>query len=143
MEVMAGICLCIQSIWDIKTKEIPLWISLGFGSCSFLYSISCQREWNSFVWSILPGVLCLCLSVCTREAIGFGDGILLCAFAMLYSIEELMKMIIIAIIFAGIFGLLLMVCFHKSGKYEIPFVPFLFLGWIVSYGVPIVERLLV
>lgn len=142
MELMAGVCLGIQSIWDIKTKEIPLWISFGFGSFSFFYSICCRREWSCFGLALLPGVLCLFLGFCTRQAIGYGDGILLCSLAMLYSLKVLIEMIIIAIFFAGIMGVILLIFFHKSGKYEIPFIPFLFLGWFLSCGIPMIESVI-
>jgi len=142
MELMAGVCLCIQGVWDIRTKEIPLWISLGFGSCSFLYSICCQREWSSFLFACLPGVVCLFLGFCTRQAIGYGDGILLCSLAMLYSLEDMMKIILIAVSFAGMTGFILLLFFQKNRKYEIAFIPFLFLGWILSHGIPMVERVL-
>ena len=142
MEIMAGVCLFLQSVWDIRTKEIPLWISLGFGCCSFLYSICYERGWSSFVFAILPGVLCLFLGFCTRQAIGYGDGILLCSLAMLYSLEDLMQVLLIAVSFAGIMGGILLIVFHKNGKYEIPFVPFLFLGWLVSQGLNVVGGIL-
>ena len=131
MEIMAGVCLFLQSVWDIRTKEIPLWISLGFGCCSFLYSICCERGWSSFAFAILPGILCLFLGFCTRQAIGYGDGILLCSLAMLYSLEDLMELIIIAVFFAGIMAFVLLIIFHKNRKDEVPFVPFLFLSWLI------------
>ena len=121
MEIMAGVCLLIESIWDIKTRKIPLWISLGFGCSSFFYSLCCQRSYSSFFFALLPG-----------QAIGYGDGILLCALAMLYPLEELMELIVVAIFFAGIVGFILLIVFRKSGKFEIPFVPFLFLAWITK-----------
>ena len=131
MEIMAGVCLLIESIWDIKTRKIPLWISLGFGCSSFFYSLCCQRSYSSFFFALLPGIVCLFLGFFTRQAIGYGDGILLCALAMLYPLEELMELIVVAIFFAGIVGFILLIMFRKSGKFEIPFVPFLFLAWII------------
>ena len=119
MEIMAGVCLLMQSVWDIRTKEIPLWISLGFGCCSFMYSVCCQREWSSFCFSFLPGLLCLFFGFCTKQAIGYGDGILLCSLGMLYSLDHLTELILLALFLAGIVGLILLVVFHKKGKYEI------------------------
>ena len=137
MDVMAGIYLFVQSILDIRNKAIPLWISLGFGGISFFYSLYVQRTWSSLIYATLSGVLCLLLGYCTKEAIGYGDGILLCALAALYSLEEIMNVVVIACSIAGVVGLILLVIFHKNGKYEIPFVPFLFLGWLFSRGLVI------
>lgn len=142
MEVMAGICLFIQSIWDIKKKEIPLWISLGLGGCSFLYSLCCQRTWSSFLLALLPGALCLVFAFLTKQAIGYGDGILLCALAMLYPLEELVGFVFIAVFVAGMAGLLIIIVFCKNRTYEIPFVPFLFFAWLFVKGIYVIERFL-
>lgn len=139
MDIMAGICLLIQGIWDIRTKEIPSWISIGLGSCSLFYSLCSHREWESFGLALIPGVICLLVGFCTRQAVGYGDGILLCSLAMLYSLEELMGFLVIAFLCAGIVGLILLVVFHKSGKYELPFVPYLFIGWMMWHGMVIVK----
>ena len=123
MKIMAGVCLLIQSIWDIRTKRIPLWISLCFGGCSFFYSICCKRTWMEFLMAFIPGAVCLVMGYCTRQAIGYGDAILLCSLGMLYSLQEILFICMTAVTLAGIVGLVLLVVFRKSGKYEIPFAP--------------------
>lgn len=133
MKIMAGICLLIQSIWDIRTKEIPLWVSLCFGGCSFVYSVCCGRTWVEFLLALLPGLICFILGYCTRQAIGYGDAILLCSLGMLYSLHELIFICMTAVILGGITGLILLVVLKKNGRYEIPFVPFLFVGWICLF----------
>ena len=140
MNLMAGVCLLIQGIWDVRTKEIPTCISLGLGICGFLYSVCCYRNWSCFCMALIPGIICLFLGFCTRQAVGYGDGILLCALAMLYKLEDLLYILMIAILFAGVIGLCLLVFLKKKGTYEIPFVPFLFVGWLCFYGVRMVER---
>lgn len=134
MEIFAGICLLIQSMWDIRTKELPLWISAVLGCCGFVYSLCTQRMGWEMVYALLPGLFCLFLGFVTRQAVGYGDGILLCALGVFYTCEELMQICTIAIVAAGFAGLILLVVFQKSGKYEIPFVPFLFLGWCICFG---------
>lgn len=133
MKIMAGICLLIQSIWDIRAKKISLWISLCFGGCSLVYSIYCGRNWMEFVIALVPGVICFVIGYCTKESIGYGDAILLCALGMLYTFEEVLLICMTALILAGMVGLILLVVFRKNGKYEIPFVPFLLAGWIILF----------
>lgn len=133
MNLMAGICLLIQGIWDVRTKEIPTWVSLGFGICSFLYSICNQRDWICMIFALLPGIICLFIGYVTGQAIGYGDGILLCALGLLYSMEQVMNICMIASFVAGIVGLVLLSVFKKGRNYQIPFVPFLFLGWLFQY----------
>ena len=140
MNTMAGVCLLIQGVWDIRKKEIPTWISVAFGVCSFLYSLCCYRDWSCFCMALIPGMLCLFLGFCTKQAVGYGDGFLLCALAMLYTLQDLLCILMIAMFCAGIIALLLLVVFKKKSTFEIPFVPFLFIGWLCFYGVSFIER---
>ena len=134
VEVIAGLCLLLQAIWDIRTKELPLWISLVLGSCGFLYSVCNKRSGLEILIALLPGLFCLLLGYVTRQAIGYGDGILICSLGLIYTWQDVVQICSIAIVFAGLMGIVLLVVFRKNGKYEIPFVPFLFLGWCVLLG---------
>lgn len=139
---MAGVYLLVQGIWDIRTKHIPSCISIAFGICGFLYSISLGRAGKSFVLALLLGIGTLVLGKCTKEAVGYGDGILLCALGMFYTLEELCLLCMIAGLLATIVGLFYLIVFRKGRKYEIPFVPFLFISWLLVYGINIIgERI--
>ena len=82
--------------------------------------------------AVFPGILCLFIAKITQEAIGYGDGILLCGLGCVYSLEEILRVCMIASFLGGIAAIVLLVCFGKRGNYEIPFVPFLFMGWFVD-----------
>ena len=129
MDIFTGVYLLIEGLRDFRTKEISLWGSLGVGFVGLLYSISVERAWMSIILAEIPGIICLLISFCTRQSVGYGDGIL----------EDLLIICTIAIGFAGLMGLVLLVVFRKSGKYEIPFVPFLFIGWFLFYGTRLVN----
>lgn len=133
MKIIAGIYLLIQSIWDIRTKKIPLWVTFCFGGCSLLYSACCNREGIEYLYACMPGFICFLLGYCTKEAIGYGDAGLLCALGMLYSLEDIGFICMIAVVLAGVVGLILLIVFQKNGKYELPFVPFLLIGWLVLF----------
>lgn len=139
MNIMAGICLLIQGIWDLRKKEIPTCISIGFGGVSLIYSIYGQRASEDIFLGVLPGILFLLIGLVTKQAVGYGDGILLCALGMYYALEDLLSICLIAMVFSVVVALILLVVFHKNGKYEIPFVPFLFLGWLFWYGIRALE----
>ena len=59
-----------------------------------------------------------------------------------FSLDEMMEFVVVAVFFAGIAGFVLLLVFHKNGKYEIPFVPFLFLSWFVTQGLGIAEGII-
>ena len=119
MEIVVGIALFVQSVWDIRTKELPLRISIFLGICGLGYSIYMRRDLWEIIFALIPGVLCLVMGYITKQAIGYGDGILLCALGMWYSSEVLIVMFMMALICAAVVGLALLVIFQKSGKYEL------------------------
>lgn len=139
MDYVTGVFLLMEGIRDFSRKRISLWSCLVFGACSLGFSIITERAILEFIWAEIPGLLCLILSFCTREAIGYGDGILMCALGMLYDIEELLFILFVGSSFSGVVGLVLLVVFQKNGKQEIPFVPFLFIGWLIYQGTKIVS----
>lgn len=130
--VVAGILLLVQGYRDIREKEIPVWVTILGGILGLVLSFMEERPILDIITAICPGIVCILLAKISREAIGYGDGILLCGLGCIYSVEEIMSVCMIASIFGGITALVLFVFFHKKGNYEIPFVPFLFLGWIIE-----------
>lgn len=128
-ELVVGIMLCIQTFWDLRYKEIPSIVSAVGGLLGLCMWHRTDKNGIDILLPLLPGILCLFCGWISREAVGYGDGILLCVLGIYYTLEELVVIGMIAIGLAGGYGLILLVLFHKNGRYEIPFVPFLLLGW--------------
>ena len=99
MNYVVGVFLLVEAVRDFCTKRISLWSCLVFGGCSLGYSIIMARDFSEFLWAEIPGVFCLILSFCTKQAIGYGDGILLCAMGMFYDIRSLMFILLVGIVF--------------------------------------------
>ena len=131
MDYIAGVYFLIEGIRDIKRKEIAPGVCFSIGILGCICSLLQGRDGMSFLLAEIPGCICLLISVCTRQAVGYGDGIFLCGLGMLYPLEEIVFICTSALVIAGITGLILLVVFQRNGKYEIPFVPFLFVGWIL------------
>lgn len=130
-EIAVGVLLGVQSYWDLRYKAIPDVVSLAVGIIGLCLWNQGEKNIAELWCALLPGMVCLFIGKVSKEAIGYGDGILLCILGIYYTVTELMELCLIAISTAGICGLVLLVFFQKRGQYELPFVPFLLLGWIV------------
>ena len=125
--------LGINSVIDIRTHKVSLKIMvvLFCAGCAFR-----MLQGNffalSFFAALLPGIGFLLLSWLTRGNIGAGDGCMILVLGAFMDLEEVFAVCTIAISAVGIFGLFLMLGFHKSKNYEIPFFPFLFLGCLLT-----------
>ena len=129
---LLGLILITQCVFDIKSKRLPLWITgAGVGVGMILWMIEGSCDFMRFT-SIIPGILCLVIAKVSREAIGYGDGLLLCMMGFYLECLTLIGICLWAFTLAGILGLFLLVTKRKKGKQEIPFVPFLFLGFLLE-----------
>jgi leader peptidase (prepilin peptidase)/N-methyltransferase len=123
--------LAVHSIMDLRSGEISLWLTAIYAAVGTLWRIFAGTlTWEIF-FSLIPGVLCLCLAKMTAEKVGYGDGFLLLALGCYLGWEDMLLLCMTALIGGGICGLILMLFFHKKKDYEIPFVPFLFLGDLI------------
>lgn len=123
--------LAIQSVWDWRYRQIPIAITLAGGVMGLLLSMMRERSLMDLCMGLVPGLVCLGLGWITREAIGYGDGFLLCAMGMYKSLEDIVGIIVLASSLAGVFGMVLIIFCKKKGKDQIPFVPFLLVGAVV------------
>ena len=77
--------------------------------------------------SLLPGMLLLLLGRITSQAVGYGDGWVILILGLFLAPAELLGILGLASALAGIWALYLVV--RKRKDQEIPFLPFLLLGF--------------
>ena len=122
----------IQGLWDYRQRLIPTRVSVVAGIIGVVISWITERSLIDFIVACLPGILCLCIARLTNQVIGYGDGIVLCSLGTICSLEEILHILMMAFFWGGVVAIVLLVIFRKKGNYEIPFVPFLFIGWLVD-----------
>lgn len=129
--LVMGVVLLIQSIWDIRYKEIPIVVTVISGVLGVVMAILIQRDWIDILLALVPGLISLGIGRVTREAIGYGDGFLLCAMGLYVSCEDILTIGMMAIILGGLFALICLLIRIKQGKDQLPFVPFLLMAWVL------------
>lgn len=131
------ICLVFMAICvvaDIRKKEIPVAVIALFGSLAFLYAVIWGgKDWSEILYSLAPGLFLLLLALCTRESIGYGDGLAAVVVGILVGWKECLAAIISGCLLSSVFALVLLVCRKVRGKSRIPFLPFLAAGMGVFY----------
>ncbi len=92
------------------------------GEFSWVSTLTDSRKWLAF----LPGLIVALVSVCTREALGMGDALVLLISGFFFSAEELIYGICLSL--PPMWLYLWMI--RKRKEEEIPYIPFLTLGMI-------------
>ena len=126
-----GVSLFLNSIFDMVKRQVSLTVSFVCGAIGILLWIGSGNMDGRFLRTLVPGICLLLLAWASKGKVGYGDGIVLLSAGMYFTDEERMVLCMAAFAGAGICGLLLCAFFHKGKNYEMPFVPFLFLGYLI------------
>lgn len=131
VKIILGILLLVESIIDIKSKKVWLWMPFLAGIVGLGYRILKGYTNIPEVGAILAVFLLLFLiSKITKESLGMGDVWVIGSLLLAIGLVEGIKSIFIGFLLTGIYGGILMVIKKCGGKTRIPFIPFLLAGFI-------------
>jgi leader peptidase (prepilin peptidase)/N-methyltransferase len=124
--------LTALSAEDLIRKEVsllPIGIMAAMGAlCSVL-----AGEWTGIyvLLQFLPGVLVMIFAKLSREYVGYGDGWVLLSLGCFLSVDDLVGLCMISLTCAGLVALFMILVMRRGRQTQIPFVPFLLIGYVV------------
>lgn len=131
MNITMGLMLLICGVQDALKKKIYIWIiALGAILMGIVLLFSSSVPIVERIGGIAIGVCVIVISKITGGKIGMGDGILLCITGMGLGFWGNLELFGIALFFAAVVSILLLVFRLADRKKSIPFVPFLFFGYV-------------
>lgn len=128
-----GLILLIASIFDIKTKKLPIlftWISFFFAVTIFF--IVGRTHIQDSMAGMAEGVVLVMLARITG-VIGEGDGRVLCATGLLTGAIGGLAILMLGVLYMAFISIPLLCMKKIKGKDSLPFIPFLFLGYLTVY----------
>lgn len=120
------------SVYDLKTKKVPVAAVALFGTAVLIYRLCTGAGPAELLPGVLPGLALLLAAVCTKESIGTGDGLLLCVLGVFCGIKKAMAVLGMALVFAALLAVILLVIKRAGKKTELPFLPCLFAGYLLG-----------
>lgn len=124
MTLFLGLLFC--SITDIRRRTIPVIIPAAIAVFSAVVeSMAGMAGIKAIIASIAITCIFLGISRITEQAIGYGDGFIIGAVIMSRGLYGGLLIVTTAFAFSALCALVLIVFRHVSGKYPLPFVPFL------------------
>lgn len=141
--VVTGVLFLVNAIQDIRTKKVNnVGLAAGAGIVLVLLVLdsmelgpvpdlllSAETPWKR-LWGILPGVAVLAFSYLSRGSIGKGDGYLLCAGGAALGLQNSTAVLLYGLMSAGVTAGVLLALRKVRKNTELPFVPFLLLGFL-------------
>ena len=128
-EIVTMLFLGYSAWTDWRKHEISLILTGVYASAGLIYSFMSGREIQDILIPVLIGAVFLAASVITRGALGMGDGWILLALGCMPGTMAYLRTLGIGLFLSAVISAILLTVFHRNRKTEIPFIPFLFLGY--------------
>lgn len=127
---LTGVVLILSAIRDIRNREVSKkMVGIYFLLALLGHVVMGEGLTGRVLAGVIPGVVSLLLSLISGGALGYGDGMLILACGISLGVGRCMELVIWAFFFSGIWALVLIVVFRAQRKREMPFVPFLLIGF--------------
>ena len=132
IKLVLGALLLLCAIQDLLQKKIYLW-SIGAGALAALLCLPFCTGLSLLdrVGGVILGLCIIILSILTAGKIGIGDGALLCITGFGLGFWRNLELFGSALFLAAIVSILLLIFRMADRKRSIPFVPFLFIGYLI------------
>ena len=124
--------LCAAAIIDVRTKELPLlFLAAGGAGAIVLSLLKGEVSVLQMLLGCLPGAGLLLAARITDQGVGYGDGALLLIPGILLGLFPVILLLFCALLAAALTGIFLMIVKKWKKKRSLPFVPFLYVGYIL------------
>ena len=125
------LCLAALSGIDLKIRKIPVLPVVLLGVLCSLYRLWCGSDFWELIVGTVPGLLLLGVSVCTKESIGLGDGMVLLVLGMFCGARRAVAILGMALVLAAVLAMVLLILKRAGRKTELPFLPCLCGGYLL------------
>ncbi len=131
-EAAIVIFLFINSINDIKRREIILWSAVFMGVFGFIVSVLLfKRNICEIAFGIVPGVLLLICAIISDGKLGLGDVIIMIVVGIWQGLIRTVYIVFAALFGAALYGTFLIIINKKYR--DIPFIPFICMGQLITW----------
>ncbi len=131
--------LVVLSIQDIKTKRIGIIPILAMMLILIVFARMRDTGIKELVLGILPGAAAALISVITRGKIGMGDALLIIALGIGCGFDMTLEIWMASLLLGAVVGIAMLALKKANRKTELPFVPFLLVGFTVLEAVSLVN----
>ena len=120
------------TISDIKEKRIGVFWSITGCIAGIILKFCFGNDICTVLSGLIPGAILLVISFLSHRSVGEGDGLILMAIGCILGIRKGFAVIILALLISVPVSAFLLLIKKAGRETAIPFVPFLFLGSIIT-----------
>ncbi|MCQ2537210.1 MAG: prepilin peptidase [Lachnospiraceae bacterium] len=122
--------LTIFSIIDIRRRSINIAAIIVFLALMVVLAILGPNDVKRILLGIIPGAVTVLLAIASRGKVGIGDGIILSGIGLWCGLQETLSIYFVSLLICSAVGVFMMIGKKASIKTELPFLPFLLVGYL-------------
>lgn len=127
------IMLAACSWEDILHRKIFLQWLIYFAIAGVLcWKLITKQPFTMLILGVIPGFVFFLFSFVSHGSIGLGDGILLMALGIYLGAATIVRVIFYSVFISAFCALFLYFGKNKGKDYEMPFVPFIFIAFLID-----------
>lgn len=119
------------SVYDLRWKKISITAVAIFAATVLIYRVYIETGMLELLCGLIPGSSLFLVAVVTKESIGKGDGLVLCALGLFCGIKPAMAVLGMAFLLCALLAMVLLACKKAGKKTELPFLPCLCAGYLL------------
>ena len=133
MEVLGLVCLySLTAFDDLKERQVRVIEIIIFGIIGIFINIfGKSHSIESVIGGVMVGGLVLIFSYLSNEKIGKGDAFLIMVTGLYLGFRETLTLLWISSILAAVIGTIIVKKYKAKEDMELPFVPFLLIGYLL------------
>lgn len=128
--ILTGLLLAYSTKSDLENRTIPNKASAAVFAIGLIYiSINTTLVIPNFICFVITLLILLSAYFICKKQIGLGDVKILTALSLFLGPEKTLSLLFISTVFAGVYGLIGLLAKKLNKKTELPFMPFILIGY--------------
>ena len=143
METIGLVCLYgITAFDDLRIKQVRMMEIIVFAIIGIIYDVICRpfSLWEIF-GGVLVGVGLYLFSILSKEKMGKGDALIIMVSGLFLGCINTLILLWLSSVMAAVAGVIYTKRHGKNMEYEMPFVPFLLLAYIIMHSIDLLGGL--
>ena len=122
-----------NSLKDLRSRTISIISIVGFGIAGILWAFAAgDINWIKLLAGLVPGLVLLGISLLSPQAVGCGDGLALLVVGIYCGFSQALASLFWGLLFSAASGIILLITKKGKKETEIPFIPFLMIGFLLQ-----------
>lgn len=131
VEYLVMSLLIIGAIMDLKYKKIHIAFTAAYFAVGIIFNILTDgHSLGSVIGGVIIGIILVLISIVTRGKVGIGDGLMVSVLGLYLGFWDNLFLLMTSLFLSAIFAVLLIIIKKEDRSYQIPFIPFLLIGFI-------------